>query len=33
MCALIQVENILGMGFALLLAKQLEINSSEIRNM
>jgi hypothetical protein len=33
MCALIQVEDVLSMGFALLLAKQSEINSSEIQNM
>jgi len=32
-CALIQVEDILSMGFELLLAKQLETNSSEIGNM
>jgi len=33
MCALIQVEDILSMGFELLLAKKLETNSSEIGNM
>jgi hypothetical protein len=32
MCALIQVEGILSMGFKMLLAKQLETNSSEIGN-